>query len=290
MDTFIQTHEAAIRLGAFFGIFALMALWELRAPRRALTVSKTLRWGSNLGLVVLNTVLLRLLFPVAAVGLAATAATQGWGLLNHFSVPFWVAVPLAVIAMDLAIWVQHVMVHAVPALWRLHRVHHADLDYDLTTGARFHPIEILLSMLIKFAVILVLGPPVVAVILFEVILNGMAMFNHGNVGLPEGLDRLLRFAFVTPDMHRVHHSVEADETNSNFGFNLSWWDRLFGTYREAPRAGQVDMIIGIDDHRDPREVDSLPGMLALPFRGAVTGYAINRRTWVAPGREPEGRS
>jgi sterol desaturase/sphingolipid hydroxylase (fatty acid hydroxylase superfamily) len=290
MDTFIQTHEAAIRLGAFFGIFALMALWELRAPRRTLTVSKALRWGSNLGLVVLNTILLRLLFPVAAVGLAATAAAQGWGLLNHFAVPFWVAVPLAVIAMDLAIWVQHVMVHAVPALWRLHRVHHADLDYDLTTGARFHPIEIVLSMLIKFATILVLGPPVVAVILFEVILNGMAMFNHGNVGLPEGLDRLLRWVFVTPDMHRVHHSVEADETNSNFGFNLSWWDRLFGTYREAPRAGQVEMIIGIDDHRDPREVDSLPGMLALPFRGAVTGYAINRRTWVAPGSEPGGRS
>ena len=240
--------------------------------------------------MVLNTLLLRLLFPVAAVGLAATAATQGWGLLNHFAVPFWVAVPLAVIAMDLVIWLQHVMVHAVPTLWRLHRVHHADLDYDLTTGARFHPIEIVLSMLIKFATILVLGPPVVAVILFEVILNGMAMFNHGNVGLPEGLDRRLRWVLVTPDMHRVHHSVEADETNSNFGFNLSWWDRLFGTYREAPRAGQVGMTIGIDDHRDPREVDSLPGMLALPFRGAVTGYAINRRTWFAPGSEPGGQS
>jgi len=307
MDTFIQTHEAGIRLGAFFGIFALMALWELRAPRRPLTVSKAVRWGSNLGLVVLNTFLLRLLFPVAAVGLAATAAAQGWGLLNHFAVPFWVAVPLAVITMDLAIWLQHVMVHAVPALWRLHRVHHADLDYDLTTGARFHPIEIVLSMLIKFAVILVLGPPVVAVILFEVILNGMAMFNHGNVRLPEWLDHRLRWVFVTPDMHRVHHSVEADEANSNFGFNLSWWDRLLGTYRESPRAGHLGMTIGIDDHRDPREVDSLPGMLALPFRGVVTGlaardgghagnagagsgYAINRRTWVAPGGEPGGQA
>jgi sterol desaturase/sphingolipid hydroxylase (fatty acid hydroxylase superfamily) len=303
LDTFIQAHEATLRLAAFFGIFALMALWELHAPRRALTVSKALRWGSNLGLLMLNTILLRLLFPVAAVGLAATAATQGWGLLNHFAVPFWVALPLAVIAMDLVIWLQHVLVHAVPALWRLHRVHHADLDYDLTTGARFHPLEIVLSMLIKFATILVLGPPVVAVILFEVILSGMAMFNHGNVGLPDWLDRRLRWVFVTPDMHRVHHSVEADETNSNFGFNLSWWDRLFGTYREAPRAGQVGMTIGIEDHRDPREVDSLPGMLALPFRGSVTdlaardgghagnagavsGYAINRRTW----SEPEGRS
>jgi sterol desaturase/sphingolipid hydroxylase (fatty acid hydroxylase superfamily) len=279
VDTFIQTHEATIRLGAFFGIFVLMAIWEWRAPRRVLTVSKALRWGSNLGLVALNTVLLRLIFPVAAVGLAATAAAQGWGLLNHYPVSPWLAVPLAVIALDLAIWAQHVFFHAVPALWRLHRVHHADLDYDLTTGARFHPIEILLSMLIKFAVILVLGPPVVAVILFEIILNGMAMFNHGNVGLPNRLDRWLRWVFVTPDMHRVHHSVEDDETNSNFGFNLSWWDRLFGTYREAPRAGHLGMTIGIEGHRDPREVDALPGMLALPFRGTVTGYAINRRGW-----------
>ncbi len=290
MDTFIQAHEAGIRLGAFLSIFALMALWELRAPRRPLTVSKAVRWGSNLGLVVLNTVLLRLLFPAAAVGLAATAADQGWGLLNHHQVSPWVAVPLAVIAMDLAIWVQHVLFHAVPALWRLHRVHHADLDYDLTTGARFHPIEIVLSMLIKFAVILVLGPPVVAVILFEVILNGMAMFNHGNVGLPGWLDRPLRWVFVTPDMHRVHHSVEPDETNSNFGFNLSWWDRLFGTYRVAPRAGHLDMVIGIDDHRDPREVDALPGMLALPFRGTVTDYAINRRTWGETVDGPGGQS
>ena len=291
METFVQTHEAAIRLTAFFGIFAAMALWEWRAPRRALTVSKTLRWASNLGLVVLNTVLLRLLFPVAAVGLAATATAQGWGLLNQFPLSPWLAIPLAVMALDLAIWAQHVFFHAVPALWRLHRVHHADLDYDLTTGARFHPIEILLSMLIKFAVILALGPPVVAVILFEVILNGMAMFNHGNVGLPTWLDRRLRWVFVTPDMHRVHHSIAEDETNSNFGFNLSWWDRLFGTYRDQPRAGHLDMTIGIDDHRDPREVAALPGMLALPFRGAITGYAINRRRWevesqtfIAPGR------
>ena len=286
MDSFIQTHEAAIRLGAFLGIFALMALWELRAPRRPLTVPKARRWASNLGLVVLNTVLLRLLFPTAAVGLAVAASAQGWGLLNRHPVALWVAVPLAVLVMDLAIWVQHVLFHAVPALWRLHRVHHADLDYDLTTGARFHPIEIVLSMLIKFAVILVLGPPAVAVILFEVILNGMAMFNHGNVGLPDWLDRRLRWLFVTPDMHRVHHSVEDDETNSNFGFNLSWWDRLFGTYREAPRAGHLGMTIGIDDHRDPREVDGLPGMLALPFRGAVAGYAINRRSWRRPGGQP----
>ncbi len=288
MDTFIQAHEAGIRLGAFLSIFALMALWELRAPRRPLTVSKAVRWGSNLGLVVLNTVLLRLLFPAAAVGLAATAADQGWGLLNHHQVSPWVAVPLAVIAMDLAIWVQHVLFHAVPALWRLHRVHHADLDYDLTTGARFHPIEIALSMLIKLAAVAVLGPPVVAVILFEVVLNGMALFNHANVRLPLGLDRRLRWVLVTPDMHRVHHSVQADETNSNFGFNLSLWDRLLGTYRDQPRAGHEAMTLGIDHHRDPREVDRLPGMLALPFRGEIRDYAINRRSWVQAGSEPGG--
>ena len=281
MDTFVQAHEAAIRLSFFLGIFAVMALWEVLAPRRALTVSKAVRWANNLGLVALNIVLLRILFPAAAVGMAAFAAEPGWGLLNHFQVSFWLAIPVAVMAMDFVIWVQHVMVHAVPALWRLHRVHHADLDYDLTTGARFHPIEIILSMLIKLATVMVLGPPVVAVILFEVILNGMAMFNHGNVRLPLGLDRALRALVVTPDMHRVHHSVEDDEANSNFGFNLSWWDRLFGTYRDQPRGGHLGMTIGIHRYREPRAVSWLPGLLALPFRGRITGYAINRRQWSA---------
>ncbi|MDO8718421.1 MAG: sterol desaturase family protein [Polaromonas sp.] len=278
-EQFVLAHEPVIRLGFFLGVFALVGIWEVLAPRRALTVSKSLRWASNLGLVVLNTVLVRLLFPVAAVGVAAFCAANGWGVLNHFHVPFWLAVPLAVMAMDFVIWLQHVMVHAVPALWRLHRVHHADLDYDLTTGSRFHPVEIVLSMLIKFATITVLGPPVVAVVIFEVLLNAAAMFNHGNIRLPAGLDRVLRWVIVTPDMHRVHHSVEDDETNSNFGFNLPWWDRLFGTYREQPRAGHVGMTIGIHGHTDPREVARLDGMLLMPFKGEVEGYAINRRTW-----------
>ncbi len=286
MDTFIQVHEAAIRLGFFLGIFAVMALWELLAPCRVLSVSKTVRWVNNLGLVALNTLVLRMLFPLAAVGMAAFTAQQGWGLLNHFQVAFWLSVPVAVIVMDFVIWMQHVMVHAVPALWRLHRVHHADLDYDLTTGARFHPIEIILSMLIKFATIMVLSPPVVAVILFEVILNGMAMFNHANVRLPLPLDRVLRWLLVTPDMHRVHHSVEDDEANSNFGFNLSCWDRLFGTYRDQPRGGHVGMRIGIHRYRAPREVCWLPGLLALPFRGRVSGYVINRRQWTE-GKETD---
>ncbi len=278
-EDFVLSHEPTIRLGFFLGVFALVALWELAAPRRALVVSKARRWASNLGLVVLNTVMLRLLFPLAAVGVAAFCVQNGWGLINHFRVPFVLAVPLAVIAMDFVIWLQHVMVHAVPALWRLHRVHHADLDYDVTTGARFHPIEIILSMLIKFATIVVLGPPVVAVVIFEVLLNATAMFNHGNIRLPAGLDRALRWFVVTPDMHRVHHSVEDDETNSNFGFNLPWWDRLFGTYRDQPRAGHEGMTIGIRGYDNPGEVDRLDGMLLLPFKGEITDYAINRRNY-----------
>lgn len=269
--------EPLIRIGFFVAVFALVATWEVHAPRRALTLGRAVRWSANLGLVALNTLLLRLLFPAAAVGMAAFAEANGWGLLNHYAVPAGLAVPLAVIALDFAIWLQHVMVHAVPALWRLHRVHHADLDFDLTTGARFHPLEILLSMLIKFAVIAVLGAPVIAVVIFEILLNATAMFNHGNIRLPAGVDRVLRWVVVTPDMHRVHHSVEEDETNSNFGFNLPWWDRLFGTYREAPRAGHDAMTIGLRDMRDPRQVDRLPAMLMIPFRGAVSGYAINRR-------------
>ncbi len=279
MDSFIQTHEVTIRLAFFFGIFALMAIWEVRAPRRTRTLTRLQRWTSNLGLVVLNTVVLRILFPAAAVGMAVFTSAQCWGFLNAIDLPGWLAMLLAVVALDFVIWVQHVLVHAVPALWRLHRVHHADLDYDLTTGARFHPIEIVLSMLIKFATIAALGPPVVAVILFEVILNGMAMFNHANVRLPLGVDRVLRWFVVSPDMHRVHHSIEDDETNSNFGFNLSWWDRLLGTYRDQPRAGHAGMTIGIREHRDPRRVDRLDGMLLLPFIGQVTDYAINRRPW-----------
>ncbi len=279
---FILQNETPIRLGFFFGVFAIMGLWEVLAPRRALTVSKAVRWTSNLGLVFLNSAILRLIFPMAAVGVAAFAAEQGWGLLNYFQLPFAFSVLLAIVALDFIIYLQHVLVHAVPALWRLHRVHHADLDYDVTTGARFHTLEIILSMLIKFATILVLGPPVVAVVIFEVVLNAMAMFNHSNVSLPPRLDRIVRWFVVTPDMHRVHHSVEDNEANSNFGFNLSIWDRLFGTYIVQPREGHDNMTIGIHGYRDPKQVNQLPGMLTLPFAGKITGYAINRREWSKP--------
>ena len=277
-DVILQ-NEMLIRLGCFFGIFAVMAIWEVLAPRRVLTVSKAVRWANNLGLVFSNSFVLRLMFPAAAVGMAAFTSEQGWGIFNYYDVSPVVAVIASVVAMDFIIYLQHIMVHAVPMLWRLHRVHHADLDFDVTTGARFHTFEIILSMLIKFATIVVLGPPVVAVVIFEVVLNATAMFNHSNVRLAPGLDRVLRWIVVTPDMHRVHHSVEDDEANSNFGFNLPWWDRLFGTYRDQPRAGHENMNIGIHTYRDPRLVSWLHGMLWLPFVGEINSYAINRRQW-----------
>ena len=275
MTETIFSNEPAIRLGFFVAIFALVAVWECVAPRRPRTVSRRLRWPNNLGLVALNTVLLRLVFPAAAVGLALAGERQGWGLLNAFAVSPWVAVPLVVVVLDLAIYLQHVMFHAVPALWRLHRMHHADLDVDVTTGARFHPIEILLSMGIKLAVVAALGAPPLAVLIFEVLLNATSMFNHGNVRIAGKLDRTLRWFVVTPDMHRVHHSVLPRETNSNFGFNLPWWDRLLGTYRAQPAAGHQGMTIGIEQFRTPRDL-WLDRMLAQPFAGPVGDYPLNR--------------
>lgn len=281
------THEVAIRGACFLTVLVLMAIWEIRAPARSLLLPKGMRWANNLGLVALNTLILRLLFPAAAVGMAAFAAAEGWGILNYTALPPWLAIAVSVVVLDFVVWLQHVMVHAIPMLWRLHRVHHADPDFDLTTGARFHPLEILLSMLIKFAAIVVLGPPVVAVLLFEVLLNATSMFNHGNVRLPTRVDRILRCFVVTPDMHRIHHSVDDDETNSNFGFNLPWWDRLLGTYRAQPRAGHSGMTIGIHGFTDPRQISWLPGVLTMPFRGQIDGYVINRRQWPGHGEEHE---
>jgi sterol desaturase/sphingolipid hydroxylase (fatty acid hydroxylase superfamily) len=279
VSEFVLQYEVTIRLGFFFGTFAVMAMWEVLAPRRIRRLSRAVRWLNNLGLVFLNSFVVRLLFPAAAVGMAAFTAERGWGLFNYFDVPAGIAILASVVAMDFVIYLQHIMVHAVPVLWRLHRVHHADIDLDVTTGARFHTFEIILSMLIKFATIVVLGPPVIAVIIFEVVLNATAMFNHSNIRIPKAIDRIVRWLLVTPDMHRVHHSVEDDEANSNFGFNLPWWDRLFGTYRDQPRAGHEGMTIGIHTYNEPKLVAWLPGMLILPFIGKISNYAINRREW-----------
>ena len=276
MQAFLLSFEPAIRLAAFASVFSAMAIWEVLAPRRPQAIGRLRRWPSNLGIVALNTLVVRLAFPTAAVGVALLAQAHGWGLFRALQAPGWLAIAASVIFLDLAIYLQHVLFHAVPALWRLHRMHHADLEFDVTTGARFHPVEILLSMAIKLGVVAALGAPAVAVLIFEVLLNATSMFNHGNVRLAGRLDSVLRWIVVTPDMHRVHHSVEPHETNSNFGFNAPWWDRMLGTYRAQPAAGHVQMIIGIDQFREPQEL-RLDRMLLQPFRQGVHLYPLGQK-------------
>jgi sterol desaturase/sphingolipid hydroxylase (fatty acid hydroxylase superfamily) len=276
MRNALFAYEPFIRLGAFGGVFVVMAIWELVGPRRQQAVGRGWRWPNNLGVVVVDTLLVRILFPTTAIGLALIAEARGFGLFNVIALSAVVGVVVSVIVLDLAIYLQHVLFHAVPALWRLHRMHHADLEFDVTTGLRFHPIEILLSMMIKLAVVAALGTPAVAVLIFEVLLNATSMFSHSNVRIPLGLDRVLRWFVVTPDMHRVHHSILSRETNSNFGFNVPWWDRLFGTYRPQPAAGHETMTIGIEQFRDPREL-GLDRMLLQPFRGDAGRYPLGQR-------------
>ena len=270
-----MNHEPAVRLGFFFGALLVMAVWELAAPRRELRVAKGARWFANLGIVVLDTIVVRILFPTAAVGMALVASERGWGFLNQLNLAPAVSILLSVLVLDLVIYLQHVMFHAVPALWQLHMVHHADNDFDCTTGLRFHPVEIVLSMVIKLAAVTALGPPAVAVIVFEVVLNATAIFNHGNVRMPGAVDRVLRWIVVTPDMHRVHHSVKTFETNSNFGFNLPWWDRTLGTYRAQPEDGHWAMVVGLDQFQE-RKRQGLPWLLALPFTRRGEGYPLGR--------------
>ena len=274
MKASLIDYEPAVRLGAFASVFVLMAAWEVLSARRELSGPKGERWLTNLTLVGVNTLVLRLLFPSAALGMAQVATERRWGLLNNLDLPDLVSIVAAVVALDLAIYVQHVLFHAVPTLWRLHMVHHADVDIDVTTGARFHPIEIVLSMGIKLAVVAALGPPMLAVLAFEVMLNATAMFNHANVSMPDRLDRILRWLVVTPDMHRVHHSVEAAECNSNFGFSLPWLDRLLGTYRAQPAAGHEAMTIGVAHLQDGRSQNLLQ-LLALPFAEQPGEYPLS---------------
>jgi sterol desaturase/sphingolipid hydroxylase (fatty acid hydroxylase superfamily) len=277
--------ESIVRLAFFLGVLGLVAAWEVVAPRRRRALGRWIRWPSNLAITALNAGLTRLAFPVTAVGFALLCEERGWGLLSALALPRWLAVVLGVFVLDLAIYLQHVLFHAMPALWRLHRMHHADLDIDVTTGGRFHPIEILASMAIKLAVIAAFGVSAAAVLAFEILLNATSMFNHGNIRLPVGLDRLLRWIVVTPDMHRVHHSIVPRETNSNFGFNVPWWDRLFGTYRAEPAAGHEAMTIGISQFRAPRE-QWLDRMLTQPFREEAADYPFGgSRSGNGTGRE-----
>jgi sterol desaturase/sphingolipid hydroxylase (fatty acid hydroxylase superfamily) len=268
--------EAIIRLAAFLAVLAAVALWELAAPRRKPAYARGARWPHNLGLLAVDALIVRLLAPGAVIGVALAAEQRGWGLLNALSLPWWMALPIGIVLLDLLIYFQHVMFHAVPTLWRLHRVHHADQDFDVTTGVRFHPVEILLSTIIKCAGVAAIGAPALAVLVFEVLLNATSMFNHANASLPGWAERWVRWIVVTPDMHRVHHSVLYDESSSNFGFNLPWWDRLFGTYRAQPKLGHDAMTIGVDAFRSAQDL-RLDHLLVQPFHNTPGQYPINRR-------------
>jgi len=276
MHEALFAYEPLVRLGIFAAVFVAMALWELLTPRRPQAIGRNWRWPNNLGVLAVDALLVRVLLPIAAVGLALVAEAHGFGLFNIIALPTWASIVLSVILLDLAIYLQHVLFHAVPALWRLHRMHHADLEFDVTTGLRFHPIEILLSTGIKLAVVATFGTPAAAVLIFEVLLNATSMFNHSNIRVAPDIDRVLRWFVVTPDMHRVHHSILRRETNSNFGFNLPWWDRLLGTYRAQPAAGHDAMTIGIEQFRDAREL-GLGRMLLQPFRGEAGRYPLGMR-------------
>ena len=280
----ILAMEPFIRFGALLSVLAIMAAWEVLAPRRALTVGKTWRWLNNGGIIITGTVLTRLVFPAGLVGLGLFVEAQGWGLLQLLDLPLWMVVLIAVVVLDFTVWAQHVLFHAVPALWRLHRMHHADLDFDLTTGLRFHPVELLLSFGIKATVVVAIGAPALAVLVFELILSSLALFNHSNARLAPAVDRVLRWFIVTPDFHRVHHSWYPQETNSNFGFNLSLWDRLLGTYRAQPRDGHEGMTIGLEQFRDP-SWERLDRMLWQPFISDDSPYPLPQRGGPGKGRK-----
>jgi len=276
----VGKNELLIRLGFFFGILVIMFFWELFAPRRPLATSKVTRWFSNLGLVLIDSIAVRLIFPTALVGFSLLAQQRMWGLFNQFDISTLLKIVFSVLIFDLVIYLQHIMFHVVPLFWRLHMVHHTDMDFDVTTGVRFHPIEIILSMGIKMIVVVLIGPPPIAVVIFEVLLNGTSMFNHGNVRYSQNIDSILRLLVVTPEMHRVHHSTIRWESNSNLGFNFPWWDRLFGTYRPQPAKGHLEMTIGLDQYKEQKKL-TLPWLLILPFIGKLGKYPMTR----SPGVE-----
>lgn len=280
IDALLDAQEPLVRVGTFLAVFVAMAIWEVASPRRARGISRLRRWPHNLALLVVDVILVRIVAPGAAIAVAVIGESQGWGLFNSVTLPYWLAVAIAVLFLDLVLYFQHVTFHAVPVLWRLHRVHHSDTELDVTTGTRFHPVEIILSTGFKCAAVAAIGAPALAVLIFEVVLNATAVFNHSNVHIPTGLDRFIRWFVVTPDMHRVHHSISYNESSSNFGFNAPWWDRILGTYRAQPRDGHEAMVIGVDAFRavDDCRIDRL---LVQPLLNTPGRYPINRR--VEPG-------
>lgn len=278
MQEFITENEGMIRLGAFIGILVMLAAWEISSPKRKLLNLRRFRWFSNIGLVVISSVLVRFILPTAAIGVSLYAEKHQLGFLYFFDLPLITHFIIAFILLDLSVYFQHVMFHALPMFWRFHRVHHSDLDCDVTTGLRFHPFEIIISILFKFFVIASIGAPVIAVVIFEIVLNAASMFSHSNIKIPLRIEPLVRWFIVTPDMHRIHHSMQENETNSNFGFFISAWDRLFGTYIAQPAKGQEKMDIGLSNFREPKW-QNLRWLIYLPFVSTISGYAINKRNY-----------
>lgn len=277
MQNILPKAEMIIRLSFFFGTLLILSIWEWLLPKRHLTVSKLKRWLNNIAIIFVNSFVIRLFFPAALVGVAYYAEQHHYGLFNLITINYGLVIIISVILLDFTIYLQHVMFHAVPIFWRIHRVHHVDLDIDVTTGVRFHPIEIVISLCIKFTVVILIGAPVLAVIIFEILLNSITMFNHSNISIPNNIDNLIRKIIVTPDMHRVHHSDIPRETNSNFGFNLSIWDRICGTYQAQPSLGHENMVIGIKEIREPKYCIYLLGMLILPFLKEKNNYPLNHQ-------------
>src|SRR5690554_3194302 len=257
--------ETTVRLSVFLGMLLLMVLWEFAAPKRTARYGRTQRWPANLAIVVIDSLVVRLLLPAGLVGIALIVAERNIGLLHQVILPNWLDILIAVVVLDIAIYWQHRLFHRVPLLWRLHRVHHADPDFDVTTGLRFHPLEIGLSLLIKAAVVVLVGAPVLAIIIFEVLLNACSLFNHGNVALPKPIERWVRKFLITQELHRIHHSSIKTETNSNYGFSVSWWDHLFGSFTGQAQAGSDHIDIGLQDYRNPQQTTTLWGLLKIPF-------------------------
>ena len=265
MESWVLQNESILRLSSFVVVFFVIAMWEWLSPKRKRLKSLTTRWVNNLSLMIINTLLIRVFFPMAAVGIALIISEQQIGLLNLIEIHPIAAVTLSVILLDCAIYWQHRLMHKIPLLWRMHRVHHADPEFDVTTGLRFHPFEIAISMIYKTLIIALLGAPVLAVLIFELLLNAGSLFNHGNINLSAKIDTALKRVIVTPDMHRIHHSTDAIESNRNFGFALSWWDHLFGSYQSTPDVAHEAMPIGLDEYRDPKHAVFLTGVLSIPF-------------------------
>ncbi len=265
MLNLLTQHPDQSRLIIFFAVLLIMAILEFLLPKRKVNAKRGIRWSSNIGIVVLDSIVARIILPTTTIAVALYADAKGLGLFNIIFQDSWLAIVLSILVLDLLIYGQHVVFHKISWLWRFHRMHHSDVHIDVTTGIRFHPVEIILSLLIKFAAILILGVPALAILLFEIILNATAMITHSNLSIPAWLDKLLRIIFVTPDMHRVHHSVHRNETDSNYGFNFSLWDRLFGTYIDQPKDTHEKMQIGINRFRDDRE-QYIDKLLTQPFR------------------------